>query len=73
MCNTSFRRPVLAKQIIIHQNPCSELANSSLVPIESSLTSILIYVVDENDKFDAAMTKILPSLYKLSTFPMRVS
>lgn len=65
-------KPVLAKQIIIHQNPCSELANSSVIPMESSLTSILVYVVDENGKFDAAMTKILPSLYKVSTFPMRI-
>lgn len=73
ICNISFCRPVLAKQIIIHQNPCSELANSSVIPIESSLTSILVYVVDENGKFDATMTKILPSLYKVSPFPMRVS
>lgn len=65
-------KPVLAKQIMIHQNPCTELANSSVISIESSLTSILVYVVDENGKFDAAMTKILPSLYKVSTFPMRI-
>ncbi|XP_029163765.1 uncharacterized protein LOC114935197 isoform X2 [Nylanderia fulva] len=64
---------VLPKQIIVHQNPCSELANSSLTTMDSSLTSLLVYVVDEDNKFDTAMTKILPSLYKVSAnFPVRI-
>jgi len=62
---------VQPKQIKIHQNPCPQ-QNSS--PTDISLIPILIYVIDENDKFDAAMTKILPSLYKVShNFPLRVS
>lgn len=68
-----FCRPVQSKQIIIYQNPCLE-QNSSPTPTEISLISILVYVVDEDDKFDAGMTKILPSLYKGSpNFPVRVS
>ncbi|XP_072757368.1 uncharacterized protein [Anoplolepis gracilipes] len=65
---------VLPKQIMIHQNPCPEPANSSLTSMDGSLTSILVYVVDEDNKFDAAMTKILPSLYKVShpNFPVRI-
>ncbi|XP_070168254.1 uncharacterized protein [Polyergus mexicanus] len=64
---------VLPKQIIIHKNPCREPANSSPTPMDGSLTSILVYVVDEDRKFDAAMTKILPSLYKVSpNFPVRI-
>ncbi|XP_011866043.1 PREDICTED: mucin-16 isoform X2 [Vollenhovia emeryi] len=64
-------KPVQPKQIIVHQNPCEQ--NSSPTPTEVSLISILIYVVDEDGKFDAAMTKILPSLYKVSpNFPMRI-
>ncbi|XP_071575111.1 uncharacterized protein [Temnothorax nylanderi] len=65
-------KPVQSRQIIIRQNPCRE-QNSSPTPTEVSLIPILIYVVDEDNKFDAAMTKILPSLYKVSlNFPVRV-
>lgn len=65
---------VSPKQIIIHQNPCFESINSSPPPTEVPLTSILVYVVDEYGKFDVVMTKILPSLYKMSpNFPVRVS
>ncbi|CAL1686361.1 unnamed protein product [Lasius platythorax] len=64
---------VLPKQIIIHQNPCPEPANSSLTSMDGSLTSILVYVIDEDGKFDIAMTKILPSLYKVSAnLPVRI-
>ncbi|KAM0724737.1 Tyrosine-protein phosphatase non-receptor type 7 [Formica fusca] len=64
---------VLPKQIIIHKNPCRESSNSSPTPMDGSLTSILVYIVDEDRKFDAAMTKILPSLYKVSpNFPVRI-
>ncbi|KAL6263148.1 hypothetical protein P5V15_005948 [Pogonomyrmex californicus] len=65
-------KQILPSQIMIHQNPCGEL-NSSPTPAEVPLTSILVYVVDENGRFDAAMTKILPSLYKVSpNFPVRI-
>lgn len=64
----------MPKQIVVHQNPCVEPPGSSPTPMDISLTSILIYVVDEDGKFDAAMTKILPNLYKVShNFPVRVS
>ncbi|KYQ50746.1 Receptor-type tyrosine-protein phosphatase zeta [Trachymyrmex zeteki] len=67
-----LNKPVQPKQIMIHQNPCQE-QNVSPTPIDGSLISILIYVIDEDGKFDAAMTKILPSLYKVSpNFPVRV-
>ncbi|EFN80217.1 uncharacterized protein LOC105187055 isoform X2 [Harpegnathos saltator] len=64
---------VSAKQIVIHQNPCQEPASSSPTPTDVPLTSILVYVVDEDGKFDDAMTKILPNLYKVShNFPVRI-
>ncbi|XP_070523488.1 uncharacterized protein [Cardiocondyla obscurior] len=68
-----LNKPVQPRQIMVYQNPCPE-QNSSPTPTEVSLISILIYVVDENGKFDAGMTKILPSLqYKVSpNFPVRV-
>ncbi|XP_020283740.1 mucin-3A isoform X2 [Pseudomyrmex gracilis] len=72
-CATLFRRLVLPEQIVIHQNPCLETTNSSPTPIDVSLTSILVYVVNEDRKFDVTMTKILPSLYKVSpNFPVRI-
>lgn len=65
-------KPVQPQQIIIHQNPCSDQTLSP-TPAEISLTTILVYVVDEDGKFDAAMTKSLPSLYKGSpSFPLKV-
>ncbi|KAK9308085.1 hypothetical protein QLX08_001805 [Tetragonisca angustula] len=60
-----MKKPVSDEQIIFHQNPCQELTSpksSSDMP----LTSIWIYVVDENGKFDSDMTKSLPSLYEKS-------
>ncbi|KAK1122042.1 hypothetical protein K0M31_009887 [Melipona bicolor] len=60
-----MKKPVSDEQIIFHQNPCQELTS----PTPSSdmpLTSICIYVVDENGKFDSDMTKSLPSLYEKS-------
>ncbi|KYN07007.1 Receptor-type tyrosine-protein phosphatase C [Cyphomyrmex costatus] len=68
-----LNKPVQPQQIMIHQNPCQE-QNALPTPTDVSLISILIYVIDENGKFDAAMTKILPSLYKVSpNFPVRVN
>ncbi|XP_036141206.1 mucin-4 isoform X2 [Monomorium pharaonis] len=67
-------KPLQPGQIMIHQNPCPE-QNSSPTPTEVSLITIYVYVVDEDGKFDAAMTKILPSLYKVSpseNFPVRI-
>lgn len=71
----SMKKPVSDEQIIFHQNPCQELTS----PTPSSdmlLTSICIYVVDENGKFDSDMTKSLPSLYEKSQehikFPVKI-
>ncbi|KYN36442.1 Receptor-type tyrosine-protein phosphatase zeta [Trachymyrmex septentrionalis] len=67
-----LNKPVQPKQIVIHQNPCQE-QNVSPTSIDVSLITLMIYVIDEDGKFDAAMTKILPSLYKVSpNFPVRV-
>ncbi|XP_012227882.1 receptor-type tyrosine-protein phosphatase zeta isoform X2 [Linepithema humile] len=69
----SIGKRVLPKQIVVHQNPCLESSNSSPTPTDTSLTTILVYVVDGDGKFDAAMTKILPSLHKVSpNFPVRI-
>ncbi|XP_018346669.1 PREDICTED: uncharacterized protein LOC108751130 [Trachymyrmex septentrionalis] len=67
-----LNKPVQPKQIVIHQNPCQE-QNVSPTSIDVSLITLMIYVIDEDGKFDAAMTKILPSLYKVSpNFPVRI-
>lgn len=67
-----LEKPVQPKQIVIHQNPCRE-QNLSPTSTEVSLIPILVYVIDEDGKFDPAMTKILPSLYKVSpNFPVRI-
>ncbi|XP_014474322.1 PREDICTED: putative GPI-anchored protein PB15E9.01c isoform X2 [Dinoponera quadriceps] len=59
------------KQIFIHQNPCLEPPSST--PTSMDVASILVYVVDEDGKFDAAMTKFLPNLEKvLHDFPVRI-
>ncbi|XP_076285641.1 uncharacterized protein LOC143211668 isoform X2 [Lasioglossum baleicum] len=64
---TGTKRSVSNEQIMFHrQPPCPEV--SSLTPTSSDmpLTSILVYVVDENGRFDSAMTTSLPSLYQES-------
>ncbi|KYM80929.1 Receptor-type tyrosine-protein phosphatase zeta [Atta colombica] len=67
-----LNKPVQPKQIVIHQNPCQE-QNMSPTSIDVSLITLMIYVINEDGKFDAAMTKILPSLYKVSpNFPVRI-
>ena len=47
----------------------------SMISSLENLTSLLIYVVDENGSFDETMTKMLPSLYNVSTIslPLPVS
>ncbi|CAD1475075.1 unnamed protein product, partial [Heterotrigona itama] len=60
-----MKKPVSDEQIIFHQNPCPE-PTSPTPSSDMPLTSILIYVVDENGKFDSDMTKSLPSLYEKS-------
>ncbi|XP_043265343.1 uncharacterized protein LOC122404971 isoform X2 [Colletes gigas] len=51
------------KQIIFHQDRCSESPSSTPTPADM-LPSILVYVVDKNGKFDSAMTNSLPGLYE---------
>ncbi|XP_011066902.1 PREDICTED: uncharacterized protein LOC105153634 [Acromyrmex echinatior] len=66
-----LNKPVQPKQIVIHQNPCQE-QNVSPTSTDVSLITLVIYVIDEDGKFDAAMTKIL-SYYKVSpNFPVRI-
>lgn len=74
-CDTWFYRLVFCKQIVIHKNPCYEPASSSPTSTDVPLTSILVYVIDEDGKFNAAMTKNMPSLYKVTNtlFPVKVS
>lgn len=46
----------------------------SALVVEKPLTAVLVYIVDEKGKFDAALTKILPSLYEKTKidFPLTV-
>ncbi|XP_066583377.1 uncharacterized protein [Prorops nasuta] len=62
LMSAEVSRQISAKQIVIHQSPCTR-PESSMNPMEVSLTPILIYIVNENGVFDENMTKILPSLY----------
>nr|XP_031836383.1 mucin-17 isoform X2 [Nomia melanderi]XP_031836384.1 mucin-17 isoform X2 [Nomia melanderi]XP_031836385.1 mucin-17 isoform X2 [Nomia melanderi]XP_031836386.1 mucin-17 isoform X2 [Nomia melanderi] len=54
------------KQIMFHRQPrlCPEVASSTPTTSDIPLTSILVYVVDENGKFDSTMTNSLPTLYQ---------
>ncbi|XP_053982846.1 mucin-5AC isoform X1 [Hylaeus volcanicus] len=61
---TGINGSVSDKQIIFHQDPCREPPSSTPAPEEMPLTPILVYVVDENGKFDSGMTNSLPGLYK---------
>lgn len=63
LLRSGMKKAVYAKQIMFHQNPCREPTGPAPTSTDVSLTSILVYVVDENGKFDSTMTNILPSLY----------
>ncbi|XP_076389093.1 uncharacterized protein LOC100877739 isoform X2 [Megachile rotundata] len=67
---SGVNKTISDEQIIFHQDPCQESATSTPT---SDMTSILVYVVDENGKVDSAMTTILPDLYKNShvIFPVK--
>ncbi|XP_078037506.1 uncharacterized protein LOC144470354 isoform X2 [Augochlora pura] len=65
LLSSGTKRSVSNKQIMIHrQPPCPEV--SSPTPTPSDMPSILVYVVDENGRFDSAMTTSLPGLYEES-------
>ncbi|XP_033218774.1 flocculation protein FLO11 isoform X2 [Belonocnema kinseyi] len=73
LLTASTEKAISPRQVIFHQTQCTEdvsMASSS----ETPLTSVLIYVIDERGGFDETMTKMLPSLYKVSTiaFPLPV-
>ncbi|KAG7188946.1 hypothetical protein KM043_008546 [Ampulex compressa] len=74
MLRDGVNKPVSANQIRFHQNPCLEPSSPAPTPTDTSLTSILVYVVDEEGKFDGAMTNILPNLYNASpiNFPVTI-
>ncbi|XP_076167020.1 uncharacterized protein LOC143146541 isoform X2 [Ptiloglossa arizonensis] len=63
LLRTGMKRSVSDKQIIFHQDPCREPSGSTPSPSDMPLTPILVYVVDENEKFDSTMTNKLPSFY----------
>nr|XP_033326409.1 putative GPI-anchored protein pfl2 [Megalopta genalis] len=75
LLSSGTKRSVSNKQIMIHrQPPCPEVSNPT--PTPSDMPSILVYVVDENGRFDSAMTTSLPSLYEESKetvkFPFKI-
>ncbi|XP_076642720.1 uncharacterized protein LOC143353336 isoform X2 [Halictus rubicundus] len=64
---TGTKRSVSNEQIMFHrQPPCPEVPSLTPTPSDMPLTSIFVYVVDENGRFDSAMTTNLPSLYQES-------
>ncbi|CAK9834233.1 Tyrosine-protein phosphatase non-receptor type 7 [Anthophora retusa] len=62
--SSGLNKSVSVKQIMLQQDPCQESLSSTPPSLDVPLTSILVYVVDENGKFDSTMTKFLPSLYE---------
>ncbi|CAK9816696.1 Tyrosine-protein phosphatase non-receptor type 7 [Anthophora quadrimaculata] len=62
--SSGMNKSVSVKQIMLQQDPCQESLSSTPPPLDVPLTSILVYVVDENGRFDSTMTKFLPSLYE---------
>ncbi|XP_015596483.1 receptor-type tyrosine-protein phosphatase zeta isoform X2 [Cephus cinctus] len=50
-------------QIVFHQAQCQNTSETSAS--NSTLTSVLVYVLDEDGNFDANMTELLPSLHKM--------
>ncbi|XP_017757803.1 PREDICTED: mucin-17 [Eufriesea mexicana] len=76
MLTSGMNRSVSDGQIVFYKDPCHDLSSSASSSSDISLTTILIYVVDENWKFDDTMTKILPNLYKDSQnrikFPVEI-
>ncbi|KOC64264.1 Receptor-type tyrosine-protein phosphatase zeta [Habropoda laboriosa] len=61
---SGMNKTVSVTQIMLQQDPCKESLRSTPSPSDVTLPSILVYVVDENGKFDSTMTKFLPSLYE---------
>ncbi|XP_014603169.1 PREDICTED: receptor-type tyrosine-protein phosphatase F [Polistes canadensis] len=66
---------IQGKQVRFHRNPCTDSTDSSSTnnsSSEESVFTIYVYIVNENGRFDAAMTKILPNFYKtpVSNFPI---
>ncbi|XP_032675621.1 uncharacterized protein LOC116846193 isoform X2 [Odontomachus brunneus] len=74
MLTSGMNKLVFCKQIVIHKNPCYEPTSSLPTSTDIPLTSILVYVIDEDGKFNAAMTKNMPSLYKVTNtlFPVKI-
>ncbi|XP_015437818.1 PREDICTED: uncharacterized protein LOC107192963 [Dufourea novaeangliae] len=64
---SGLNKSVSDKQIMFHrQPPCPEVSSSTPTPSDMPLTSIWVYVVDEDGKFDGTMTNSFPSLYQKS-------
>ncbi|XP_051157288.1 dentin sialophosphoprotein-like isoform X2 [Leptopilina boulardi] len=78
LLTTGANKIVSPRQVIFYQTQCTEgvMALTSLSSSETPLTSLLIYIVDEDGNFDELMTKLLPNLYKVSmptiNFPLPV-
>lgn len=55
----------MVNQIIFQKNACTKRVTRNTAA-EITMSTIFLYVVDSNGKFDETMTKILPSLYTRS-------
>ncbi|KAH0548815.1 uncharacterized protein LOC123260333 [Cotesia glomerata] len=64
---TGMDKNVSANQIIFQKNPCDEVVGKNM-GMELILSTIILYVIDENGNFDAAMTQNLPNLYNQAPF-----
>ncbi|XP_015174621.1 PREDICTED: serine-rich adhesin for platelets [Polistes dominula] len=73
--SNGLNKVIQGKQVRFHRNPCSDSTDSSSTinsSSEESVFTIYVYIVNENGRFDAAMTKLLPNFYKtpVSNFPI---
>lgn len=66
LVNNNVEKSISPRQIIFHQTQCTENLTPMALVSEIPLTSVLVYIVDENGNFDGALTKILPSLYQMT-------
>ncbi|XP_012274344.1 uncharacterized protein LOC105696456 [Orussus abietinus] len=76
LLTSGMEKMVAPAQIVFHHTQCGDVLTftSSSLASDMPTTSVLSYVVDEDGNFDPIMTKLLPSLHKVSpiSFPLAV-
>ncbi|XP_034943295.1 receptor-type tyrosine-protein phosphatase zeta [Chelonus insularis] len=68
LLTTGMEKIILPIQIVFQKNPCMDNTIMSSRTMELMISTILLYVTDENGNFDPIMTKSLPTLYSKIPF-----